>query len=277
MTSDEAQEAPEGESLFDFLYLDRARLASYAAQLFADGSLTQIKRVASKGDNQSKNLTGGVPGIAKGTMISGETLSDTIERHFDATWAAPLELFKELNERGYVRAFGADASIGQLVLFAGRIQILDLRMLQKMWKPVMQLLSMDQPSNTKQQQSVKRDQEKMQGKIAELAESLPHIIQLRGFNKDHQVWSTLQPDALTANVSDLVFKYGPSIDGEWRILGVLDAKPFDESQEIEFPVGLGDLELGVMQFAIQLKQLMGRHAIDYGITPLAIYRRVPPA
>jgi len=91
------------------------------------------------------------------------------------------------------------------------------------------------------------------------------------------LWGTLNPDAMVSAATDLAFKYGPSIPGDWIILGVMDAKPFDFNDEIKLPVGLGDLERGMLQMALQLKAVFGRSTLDYGITPLAIYRKVPLA
>lgn len=273
MTSNADQSSPRDESLFDFLYLDRARLASYLAQMFDDGAHLGSKKTAASGNQFSNNASGNVLGLVKAGLGSTETTNETIERQFDASWSAPLSLLRELHEQGYIKAFSKSAALGQLILFKGNIQILDLRILQKLWQPVLAMQAALKPANTEAQRKAKKTEDAQAQTIAKVAENLPHIIQMRAFNDDHQLWATLTPDALTVNPSDLAFKHGPSIPGEWAILGLLDARPSSE-EEMKLPSGLGEVETGMLQMALHLKHFLGRNFTDYGITPIAIYREV---
>ena len=274
MTFSVAPESQKDEFLFDFLYLDRSRLASYLAQLFTDGAHTHTKKSSATGAQTNSSTSGGIPGVIKAAVGGFETVNETIERQFDASWTAPLDLLRELSEQGYVSPFSADAILGEVVLFKGNIQVVDLRILQKLWQPMLALQAINQPAHTEAQRKTKKASEAMAGAIARVAEALPHIIQLRAFNADDQLWATLQPEALTVNASDLAFKYGPAIPGEWCVLALLDARPSD-SDDIKLPQGLGDVESGMLQMALQLKTFLGRSYLDYGVTPLAIYRQVP--
>lgn len=273
MTSNAAQSSPRDESLFDFLYLDRIRLASYLAQMFDDGIHLSSKKTAASGNQFSNTASGNALGLIKAGLGSTETTNETIERQFDASWSAPLSLLRELNEQGYVKAFSKSAALGQLILFRGNIQILDLRILQKLWQPVLAMQSELKPTHTDAQRKAKKAEDAQAQAIAKVAENLPHIIQMRAFNESHQLWATLTPEALTVNPSDLAFKHGPSIPGEWAILGLLDARPTGED-ELRLPVGLGEVEAGMLEMALQLKNFLGRNHTDYGITPIAIYREV---
>lgn len=273
MTSNEEQNSQRDESLFDFLYLDRTRLASYLAQIFDDGIHLSSKKTAATGNQFTNSATGSVFGIVKAGLGSTESANETIERQFDASWSAPLSLLRELNESGFIKPFSKSLALGQMILFKGHIQVLDLRILQKLWQPVLAMQAAATPAHTEAQRKAKKQEEAQAQAIARVAENLPHIIQMRAFNEEHQLWATLSPEALTVNPSDLAFKHGPSIPGQWAIVGLLDARPSIE-EEMKLPSGLGEVELGMLQMALQLKHTLGRNFQDYGITPIAVYREV---
>lgn len=274
MTSSADQGSPREECLFDFLYLDRSRLASYLAQLFDDGNHIHTKKTRAVGSQSSKSASGSIPAVLKMDVGGADTTQETIERQFDASWSAPLNLLRELNERGFIAPFSSSAALGQLVLFKGNIQILDLRILQKMYLPIMELESLKAPAHTEAQRKAKKALDAQNQAFVKIAENLPHIIQLRAFNDDAQLWATLNPEALTINASDVAFKYGPSIPGEWAVLALLDARP-SSGDDLRLPPGLGQMEVAMLTMAIHLKGSLGRNDSDYGITPLAIYREVP--
>ena len=206
MTSSADQDSPRGECLFDFLYLDRSRLASYLAQMFDDGNHIHTKKTRAVGSLSSKTVSGSIPTVFKADIGGSDTTHETIERQFDASWSAPLSLLRELNECGFISPFSSSAALGQLVLFKGNIQILDLRILQKLYLPIMELESMKMPAHTEAQRKAKKAIDPQNHALAKIAENLPHIIQLRAFNGDAQLWSTLNPEALTINASDVAFK-----------------------------------------------------------------------
>jgi len=197
MTSSAGPDSQAGESLFDFLYLDRVRLASFAAQLFDDGQLTQLKRSSAIGSNLSGDLSAGVPGLAKGSLKSGESTTENIERHFDASWSAPLNILRELQARGYISKMSTEWKLGQLVILNGYIQILDLRILQKLWRPVIALESATSPQQ--KNKALQQIENRLKSKLVDTVEVLPHFIQMGAFNNDHQLWGVLIPEALTIN------------------------------------------------------------------------------
>ena len=59
------------EFLFDFIYLDRPRIASYFAQLFDDGVLTQTKRISQKSEMDSNKLKAGLTGTGVESTETG--------------------------------------------------------------------------------------------------------------------------------------------------------------------------------------------------------------
>jgi len=248
----------------------------YAAQLFDDGVHTATKKTSSIGNQSTGKVTGSIPALAKGELGATDTTNDAIERQFDAVWSTPLNLIRELQAQDFIHRDIASAALGQIILFRGHIQILDYRLLQSIWEPLMAHQRSLLPDHTHAQQKEKKTLAETHKHLTKIAENLPHLLQLRAFNDSHQLWGTLDPASMVAAASDLSFKYGPAIPGEWLVLAVLDAKPFDHEQDLHFPNGLGEIEMGMLQMAVQLKTLFGRNSIDFGMTPLAIYRQVTP-
>lgn len=276
MTLSVDRDSQEETFLFDFLYVDRPRMASYIAQLFDDGLHTSTKKTSSIGNQSSGKFSGSIPAFAKGELGATDITNEGIERQFDAAWSAPLNLIRELQQAGFIQTDIASAALGQIVLFRGNIQVLDYRLLQRLWEPMLAHQLLLQPAHTAAQQKEKKAAAEGQKHLVKVVENLPHLVQIRAFNDAHQLWGTLEPELMVTGASDLAFKYGPCIPGEWLVLAVLDAKPFSDS-DLKLPNGLGEVEAGMLQMAIQLKMLFGRGSLDFGMTPLAIYRRVMPS
>lgn len=278
MTSSAERDSPEENFLVDFLYADRPRLAVLATQLFDDGHLTGVKRSSQSGVDSLLKIKGGVPGIAGGETSSTDKIQESIERQFDSTWAAPLNVLRELNERGLIISGVENAALGQIVLVRGTIQVTDVRMLQKLWRPVVKadeaknLAAAKTDAERKKIQRASRES----SNIVDLVELLPHALQFHIRNDDCACWATLAPEQMTINPADLAFKHGPAIPGDWLTLGILDAKPsssHDSFMEAITHVN-SPMQLGMVQVLHGLREAFGRGASDYGITPLAIYRPV---
>lgn len=278
MTSSAEQDSPRDKFLVDFLYADRPRLAVLAAQLFDDGHLTGLKKSSQTGVELNGKVSGGIPGIAKGESGGTEKTQESIERQFDATWAAPLSVLRELNQRGLIIEGVSSAALGQIVFVRGAIQVTDLRMLQKLWRPVVKAQEAKNLATAKTEQERKKAQREAKDSLSQvdLIEMLPHALQFHVRSEDSACWATLDPDQMTINPADLAFKHGPSIPGEWLVLGILDAKPssvheglLDAINHVNTPV-----QLGMIQVLNGLREGFGRGADDYGITPLVIYRAI---
>lgn len=274
MTLSAVPDAQTEEFLFDFLYVDRSRIASYYAQLFDDGIHTATKTVSSTNTSTSDKTTIGFPKILGAEFSGADATQSAVERQYDAAWHLPLNLLKELNERGYVEPDITAARLGQIVHFKGKLQVIDLRMVQRMWEPLVEIQSLELPVQTASQRKGKAEQTRKQKHVVKILENMPHTLQMRGFNDENQVWSTLVPEHLSINPADLSFKHGVSIPGEWSMIAVLDAHPVRADDELNLPRGIGEVESGILQMMLMLKVYFGKQDDDFGVTPLAIYRRV---
>ena len=89
-----------------------------------------------------------------------ETIRQTrgIERRYDASWHTVLNMLKALNERNFISPDIASTAPGQIALVKGRIQVLDLRMIQEMWDTLLDWHISQMPSATS---AHRREKEKM--------------------------------------------------------------------------------------------------------------------
>ncbi|MCA8105760.1 hypothetical protein SB394_21580 [Burkholderia sp. BCCIQ04A] len=278
MKSGAEQNAPTTNYLFDFIYLDRNKLGSYYAQLFDDGVLSSVKRTASTQDLSARSLGVGAPKLLLGGEArSSETASNGIETQFDASWTIPIEVINELDSRGFIAKNISTAQLGQLVLLRGRLQIIDLRMVQELWEPIIAAQTEEAKSSAKTalERKTAATEAATNKQMIKVISKLPHTMQMRLFNDEYQAWSTLSPSSLTINAEDLAFKHGASMPGEWWTLALLDARPADDDN-FAVPDALSDIESGMLQMLIGLRVFFGRQSRDYGVTPVAVFRSVSP-
>lgn len=275
MTSAVAPNSPGTNYLFDFLYLDRDRIASYAAQLFDNGVLTNVKQVSGSQATSAGKAHAGFGRLAGYESADSDAITQSIERQFDAGWSTPLNVINALDQQGYIHRNLEQAQFGQLVLFSGRIQLVDMMMVKDLWEPVGRMEVAKMATATKPQQAAKKEAERQMRDMMDILQRLPHTLQLKMFTDAEQLWATLKPEHMTINPTDFALKHGPMIPGEWKLIGALDARP---DQLVLDPARLHtDMEVGILHMMIGLRTVFGRAESDYGITPLAIFRAVTPA
>lgn len=264
------------ESLYDFVYLDRDRLAAFSAQIFDNGTLTGLKTEDKVQSQAASEMSAGLRPVFTAAEKENLTNIRGIEKQFDVGWALPLNVLNKLDELGLIKRSLADADFGELVLFSGSINIIDLNMMRELWEPIAEMEAANRQPKT-QTAAKKREAEqerKAYKNIASIMKHLPHSIQLRVFNDDEQAWSSLRREFLTINPEDFVLKHGPSIQGKWHCLAILDGKPSADDESLSIPEGANDLEFAMWQMSAQLRFLLGRSDLAYGLTPITIFRSV---
>lgn len=277
MTSVEDQGNQKEEYLIDFLYVDRARIQTLSSQLFENGHLTHTKQSTSTSEAAKIGIQGGIPGIVKGKGDHNESFSESVERQFDATWSSTLDVLRELNEKEYLVQDIEHSLLGQIVQLKGNIQINDLRMLEKLWQPMIKINSAQLLNDAKgAEKAIVKKQIEQNTNFAKILELLPHMLIMRMWNSRNAAWSTIEPEYLTINPMDLVFKHGALIPGEWIIVAILDAKPSNiEDDYLTAQINSGSGLTGMMPDLLKsLREGLGRNPEDFGVTPIAIYRKV---
>ena len=275
--------------MLDFLYHDVRRVGSLLAQLSDAGLLTALRETEGKERGVSiaaeAKAEGKIPMLAKGGAggsIEGRySRTGQLERTFDPLWQNARkfvdfarEAARNLNE----------AQIGQIVSITGAVTIVDFDFLKNFIanKAIMESLLADngeQDGNRQQRRANKQLQKKpAEPPIADLFGLFPYKIQMT-LEGAETVWSTLAEEFLVTEASDLVLKYGRALDGEWTVVGVMDAAPHDFSGDI-----LGDVDFddGMEAFGMKItnamapmaRVLLGRPSHAFGLTPLVIYRDI---
>ncbi|GAA5786146.1 hypothetical protein YWS52_24690 [Chitiniphilus shinanonensis] len=271
------QNSPNTEFLFDFVYLDRDKLSSYSAQLFADGVLTGTKSSHQSTEHSGSKFDAGVKGLISAGGSDGESIAKSLERHFDASWTLPINVLNALDENGMIRRSLDNARIGNLVLIKGNVQFVDLRMIQEIWGPIMNLGSAsDKKCITAAQRRHKAEEDKSTTALVQILSKLPHTLQMRLFGFGGQIWASLKHGNMVVNPDDFAFKHGSCIPGKWYCLGILDALP-DNDEQPNIPNGMSQIESAMLDMLEVLKDQFGRRSGDYGVSPIAIFRKVDPA
>lgn len=300
--SAEPEEQTTG-SVFDFLYHDGRRVASFLAQFDPSGSLTQVSSTlhAEQTRVDTQRLEGSVgPRFAKGAMSAiDETRSrrqDDMMRVYDPMWANARALLDLLDERGMIQRRLSTARMGQIVLIKGTLGIYDLGIMAGFWGlgSVKKLIAAG-TNNTKLPRSLSQSpagrevkaQLEAQAKAAkdgmaffmEIAPSLPHsahasLVTDAGEN----VWCNISTSGLSMSTSDILLKHGINIPGEWAVLGIMDASPdpITIKSRDQTPDGAEMVAKVFETLAPVVRQFLGRPETSYGITPLLIFRETTP-
>ena len=274
--SDAASALPDRSSVYDFLYHDPRRIASFLAQFTQYGHLKSLSRSESTTEAASdKGVVTGSAGVPVVGSVSGsdettasESVTEALTTTYDPLWANALALLDHLTQHRLIGRDITRASIGQFVLAHGGLDIVNLGTLRAAWdeNPIRKLLTAG-AGGGKEQRAV------MEAGISFLR-MLPHSIQaaLRGENT---VWCCLQNDGMTTPADDLLLKHGIAVRGKWSLLGILDAVPDSEAPADDLPPGAGDNVATLMRaLAPVARQLLGRPPDHYGVTPLLIFREI---
>ena len=269
----ERQEAREN-CLYDFIYINHDVLAFYNAQLDEDGLLTQSVVTHSSEDQNKQNFKGGLPGLG-GSFESGSNIKSSRQNSFDTSKNMPLSVLRELNLRGLIQDDVGQAKTGQIVLFSGRMQIVDLSLMNSMVKPSMEIELAAMPNSTDAHKRKRREKEAEIKNVASMMEALPKFLQIRVFDDEKSVWYAVKHDDMLPNTSALALKHDVTIPGEWHVVAILDALPNDnedlDQKAFEY---MTDMDTTYFTAFLHLRTLMGRRLNEYGITPLFIFRKI---
>ncbi|NTG98914.1 hypothetical protein G6L95_06650 [Agrobacterium rhizogenes] len=309
-TTGAVSDLPENASVFDFLYYDATRIASFLAQFQSFGHATQVtageQASQASRDTQKTEIAGSVK-IAKGawedTSETSKQYLQQFNKTYDPRWANALAFLDYLEQKKLLNRDIGSAAIGQIALITGDLSIFDLNILQKMWalpsvkKTILAGARTDAAVNRAGNRQERRKAEASNRKSVadelpqmelalELLTVLPHAIQAAVSTDAASAWCSLREDSITVSSSDLFMKHGLTITGEWALVGILDASP-DDQTEIQSGVtveaarqAIAGSKLGMAGFAIApalvqpVRTMLGRPATSYGVTPLLIFREI---
>lgn len=257
MVPDSAEDA-----VHDFLYVDRIRVSALYAQLFPQGTLTSVKTTAQEGFSDDKNIGSDVK-VLKLEAKSSTSGYEGIEHVFDASWTVPLEVLTGLKERSLVRRSLKDPHLGAIVLLDAYLRIIDYATMKDLWEPALSaFLGKEQAAEMKE--------------LISFIKSVPHTMHAHFLSNEGFLWSSLESGNLTVPSADIVLKHGGLVSGSWRVLAVVDAFPnYGAAPELN-SWSAGQATEGVLTAINSLRAQIGRPQDWFGVTPLMIYRDIPP-
>lgn len=242
-------------SLYDFIYIDIHKSKILLAQIESDGILTHIKS-----RTEQQNLSINKAGIDTGLVLGKEnnnTDIESIEQSFDAALSVHLKLLHKLSEQNRIKKDITNAKVGDIVLFSGAVDIFDISTLQGLLSSgLIPISKKDKDFNV----------------VTAVIKLIPSTVQFTFKDeKENRAWMTLPENNLLMPSSELLLKYGGSLEGEWSIIGILDSLPGKrESAFADNRENISKLSL----MSNKLHELAGKHPDHFGITPLMIFRSI---
>lgn len=302
--STKAIEKSTAPSVFDFLYNDSRRVASYLAQ-FEGGHLTQLTRSAETGSTTSEQsgrdfsigVTRVLGGGSKSSESEGVSAKEGLVRTFDPYWTNARAFLDYLSDRDLIEREIFAAGMGQFILVKGSLAITDMSSMQQVWSMPLFKQLMAEHVGAEGGAAVNRQQKRAQGKPAprdpfenqptvmrlalELLPTFPHSTVASIIGNHWSTWSTLSAEHLVGSAADLLLKHGSKIAGEWSMLGVLDAAPDEGSEGLDavdkFLLGVTDENIvmsATMGLSPTVRMVAGRPPQSFGVTPLLIFREI---
>lgn len=273
------QESEDINSLYDFIYVDRDRLASYSAQLFNDGILSSAKKSVHSQDAKSKTFSGHL-GVASAALDGLSTIGEVYERTFDASWTLPLNVINSLDEHGFIKKDFKTAGMGSVVLVKGSAALLDVGLIKSLWEPALDFFVSFLPDKTARHRSEKKQLRDQWSKFGNILSRFPLSVQIHLDSEGSKLWASLNQECMIARSDDIALKYGGSITGECIVIGVLDARPDEgdrsgESEHLDADLDISDfsnLFAAMTTMMNSIRDLVGRPSGAYGITPIMISR-----
>lgn len=266
------------EYLCDYVYIDQTRLAHYYSQLSDHGLVTQTKKIA-KTVAQDSSEVGVKAVLAAGSIRGSSSSEDTLEMQIDSAFSRPQETLDALYEAGYIQNGLSNARMGCLILEKGRISIFDLRLVKDLWPVLGDAFARSQTEgikNSKDRQkaivATKKEYEQMAGIMGKL----PHALQGTLAVDQCAAWFTLKPECMLLNPDDLTLKHGADLDGDWHVLGIVDALPDHAANPGLLPAVTSntDIEVFMRTLLSVLRMSFGRPGDRFGLTPIMIFRSI---
>lgn len=166
------------------------------------------------------------------------------------------------------------------MLLKGRLTVLDMGLLKQIWKiPEAKENALNAALEAKTDGDDPAAIERTISMFFQMVEHLPHAVQcILTTANNPNCWGLLREEFITGSSSELALKYGLAIDGEWSLLGIIDAKPANQSdndasaQAIMSAVSGNGIAMEIGRMAEIVRQ-MGRPTTAFGLTPLLIFRQ----
>lgn len=176
-------------------------------------------------------------------------------RNYDAQFALPINFLDLLTDKKLINNEPTKWAVSNIGLFKGKMTIAEIS----------SLLPAMMDSNSGMGDDVTR--------AATVLNTMPPTAQgilVKGVTK---VWSIYNMGGWVTHPSSLALTNGAKLDGQWALLGIVDAKPVKnrtKANQSLFPTAM----VAIIEFTEVLKSEMGRPDNCYAFTPLLVFREV---
>lgn len=250
-------------ALYDFLYRDAGRLASYYAQIFS-GRLSSLEQTDTDRTSEDKGAKLDIH-IASGDLKHTREAARSSRRVIDPHDVLTTDVLSYLQDSGHLARGIVDAAHGELVLTQGTLVLIDRAMAE------LSMLSFDlMIRNEERKPESEQDKPGLQGMrfIREFLPqlSMPSAFVLQGAD-GCQVAGTIKEEGMEEPISSYYFKHGAAGLADVYLVGIKETP----SESFTLP---GTQIIGAGQQAAQAlsDMLFPPHAIR--VTPLALFRQL---
>lgn len=284
-----ARDSQNTASIFDYLYIDHVRIASYLGQLSDHGHLNSTVVEDRTKNSVASKFEAGVSAVGEFRMGFGDNAGSesSAARTYDTLWTNARSILDVLDEEGLIGHDLSNAALGRIVAASGSLSISDLRVLRPMWAPMVSLMGdqIEVPDQFRNRQQRRAEKGKRKPSTAPVEDSakgtflevmatflggMPHTVQGTIEGEAGSVWFTMTPSRMSPSPEELALEHGDVVPGVWHVIGVVDAMPG--------PVTLGGAGAGAaavtQPFMAQVREQFGRPDAAYGVTPLMVFRKL---
>lgn len=258
------------EKLYDVLYADEDKIASYYAQIFR-GLLKSTKLTESETSGTSGDIglhAAVMTGKTAHQALASHSLENTITPHDIAV----IDTIVRLREAGYVHNSLGGAKPGHIFLCEASFSLFDSNMLFEFLNeaPDQILLDDQEQRNNKQKKEYIQTIRKLGAMVFKM---VPMGLVFKAFTSDdHCAWGTMKRDFLREPPASLLLKHGFDLHGQWYLFGIADVvSPGSIDRTKEWGPVLGPFRT----MGKPIQEMLGRTPQDLGITPIAIFRELP--
>ena len=203
-------------ALYDFLYRDAGRLASYYAQIFS-GRLWSLEQADTDRTSEDKDAKLDTH-IASGDLKHISEVTRSSKRTIDPHNVLTTDVLSFLQDGGYIEPGVVEAAHGSLVLMHGTLVLIDRAMAE------LAVLSFDlMISEEERKPKAKQDQASLQG-MRFIREFLPQLSMPSAFvlqtGDGCQVAGTIKEEGLEEPISTYYFKHGAAGLSDVYLVGI---------------------------------------------------------
>ena len=250
-------------ALYDSLYRDAGRMASYCAQIFR-GRLSSLEQTDTDRTAKDKGARLDIH-IASGDLKHTSETTRSSKRVVDPHDILTTDVLSYLQDSGHIEPGVLEAAHGDLVLTHGTLVLIDRAMAE------LAVLSFDlMISEEERKPKAKQDQAALQG-IRFIREFLPQLSVPSAFvlqgGDGCQVAGTIQEEGMEEPISSYYFKHGAAGLSDVYLVGIKETP----SESFTLP---STLLIGAGQQAAQALSDMLFPAEAIRVTPLDLFRKL---